>query len=194
MFLTNGTDKKGIRLQCSAFRQSGTCDDGRRVYLDVIEAKALDGLRHHLAHPGLINEFVDACNAERKRLKKEANQDRGRIERRLGGIEREIKRAVNAITEEGVPAGPLAPRMRELETERTSLADRLDAAKEANDVIARHPKALDRYKDSVMRLAKNLERRRARRATDDPRTRDGRHRVRQPSPTGQHRSQCERGR
>jgi site-specific DNA recombinase len=46
--------------------------------------------------------------------------------------------------------------MRELEAERTSLADRLDAAKEANDVIALHPKALDRYKGSVMRLAKTL--------------------------------------
>jgi site-specific DNA recombinase len=153
---SNGTDKKGIRLQCSAFRESGTCDNGRRVYLDVIETKALDGLRQHLAHPKVITEFVDAYNAERKRLKKEANQDRGRIERRLGEIEREIKRAVDAITKEGVPAGPLAPRMRELEAERSSLADRLDAAKEANDVIALHPKALDRYKGAVMRLAKTL--------------------------------------
>jgi site-specific DNA recombinase len=37
---SNGTDKKGIRLQCSAFRESGTCDNGRRVYLDLIETKA----------------------------------------------------------------------------------------------------------------------------------------------------------
>jgi hypothetical protein len=57
----------------------------------------------------VITEFVDAYNAERKRLKKEANQDRGRIERRLGEIEREIKRAVDAITKEGVPAGAISP-------------------------------------------------------------------------------------
>ena len=68
---SNGTDKKGVRLQCSAFRESGTCDNGRRVYLDCVETKALDGLRHHLAHPETITEFVDAYNAERKRLKKE---------------------------------------------------------------------------------------------------------------------------
>jgi site-specific DNA recombinase len=102
---SNGTDKKGTRLQCSAFRESGTCDNGRRVYLDVIETKAPDGLRHHLAHPEVITEFVDTYSAKRKRLKKEANRERSRIERRLGEIEREIRRAVDAITKEGVPAG-----------------------------------------------------------------------------------------
>jgi site-specific DNA recombinase len=64
---SNGSDRKGVRLQCSSFKESGSCSNSRRVYLDDVEALAIRGLRQH---PEVINEFVDAYNAERKRLKK----------------------------------------------------------------------------------------------------------------------------
>jgi site-specific DNA recombinase len=92
-----GSDAKGLRLQCSTYRESGSCSNGRRVYLEDIEALAIKGLRLHLAHPEVINEFVDTYNAERKQLKKEANQERTRLDRRLGEVEREIKRIVDFI-------------------------------------------------------------------------------------------------
>jgi hypothetical protein len=76
-----------VRLQCSNYKESGSCKNSRRVYLDDIEALALKGLRQHLVHPEVITEFVDAYNTERKRLKKEANAERARIERRIGEIE-----------------------------------------------------------------------------------------------------------
>ncbi|WP_247417436.1 recombinase family protein [Bradyrhizobium sp. 159] len=152
-----GSDRKGLRLQCSAYRESGSCNNSRRIYLDDIEALAIKGLRQHLDRPEAITEFVDVYNAERKRLKKEANAEHARIERRLGEIDREIRRAIDAITKEEVPPGPLAPRMRELEAERTVLAGRLKEAKEVDDVIALHPKALDRYKRAVLELADHFK-------------------------------------
>ncbi len=63
-----------------------------------------------LAHPELIGEFVDAYNSERKRLKKEASTERNWIERRLGEIEREIKRIVDFIVK-GMATDALIPRM-----------------------------------------------------------------------------------
>jgi site-specific DNA recombinase len=81
---SNGADRMGIRIQCSTYKESGSCINGRRVYLDDIEALAIKGLRRHLAHPEVITEFVDAYNAERKPLKKEAGTERTRVERRLG--------------------------------------------------------------------------------------------------------------
>ena len=72
---SNGTDRKGARIQCSTYKESGSCTNSRRVYLDDIEALAIKGLRQHLAHPEAITEFIDAYNAERKRLKKEANAE-----------------------------------------------------------------------------------------------------------------------
>src|SRR5437879_13398945 len=59
-----GSDAKGLRLQCSTHRESGSCGNGRRVYLDDIEALAIKGLRQHLMHPEVITEFVYAYNAE----------------------------------------------------------------------------------------------------------------------------------
>jgi site-specific DNA recombinase len=108
---------------------------------DDIEALAIK-LRQDLVHPEVITEFVDAYNAERKRLEKEASTERSRIERRLGEIEREIKRIVDFIVK-GTATDALIPRMNELEAEKT-LAARIEEAKETDNVIALHPKALDR--------------------------------------------------
>src|SRR6516164_2292154 len=85
------------RIICSAHRENGSCGNRRRTYLDIVEAKVSGGLRHHLAHPALINEFVRAYNDERKRLAKEASSERHALERRLGAIEREIANLVDAI-------------------------------------------------------------------------------------------------
>jgi site-specific DNA recombinase len=154
---SNGADRKGVRIQCSTYKESGSCTNSRRVYLDDIEALAIKGLRQHLAHPEVITEFVDAYNAERKRLKKEASVERTRIERRLGEIEREIKRIVDFIVK-GMATDALIPRMNELEAERKTLAARLEEAKEADNVIALHPQALTRYKRAVVELADELKR------------------------------------
>jgi site-specific DNA recombinase len=48
--------------------------------------------------------------------------------------------------------------MNELEAERTALAVRLEDAKETDNVIALHPKALDRYKRAVRELADEFKR------------------------------------
>jgi site-specific DNA recombinase len=154
---SNGADRKGVRIQCSTYKESGSCSKGRRVYLDNVEALAIKGLREHLAHPELITAYVDAYNEERKRLKKEASVERTRIDRRLGEIERETKRIVDFIVK-GMATDALIPRMNELEAERRMLATRLEEVKEGDSVIALHPKALDRYKRAVRELADEFKR------------------------------------
>ncbi|XLS12545.1 recombinase family protein (plasmid) [Bradyrhizobium sp. RDM4] len=126
-----GGDRKGLRLQCSAHRESGSCNNGRRIYLDDIEALEIKGLRQHLAHPEAIAEFVDVYNAERKRLKKEASTERARLERRLGEIEREMKRIVDSIVVTGMPPEQFVARMQELEAEKTKVIAGLEIANEA---------------------------------------------------------------
>lgn len=152
-----GTDKKGLRIQCSAHREAGTCGNGRRIYIEEIETRVLDGLKKELTHPAVIAAYVDEYNAERKRLKRDAGNERSRIERRLGEIERETKRIVDSIAK-GMPAEMIAPRARELEAERIDLAGRLEKAKEADNVVTLHPEALVRYKAAVGELAKELAR------------------------------------
>jgi site-specific DNA recombinase len=155
---SNGTDRRGVRIQCSAYKESGSCGNGRRVYLDDIEALAITGLRQHLAHPAMITEFVDAYNAERKRLKKEASTERARLERRLGEIAREMKRIVDSIVITGMPPEQFVARMQELEAEKAKVVAGLESAKESDNIIALHPRALDRYKRAVVELADELKR------------------------------------
>jgi hypothetical protein len=50
----------------------------------------------------VITEFVDTYNAERKRLKRAATDQRVTCERRLGEIDRELNRVVDA-TAKGMP-------------------------------------------------------------------------------------------
>jgi site-specific DNA recombinase len=154
---SNGADRKGVRLQCTTYKESGSCSNSRRVYLDGIEALAIKGLRQHLTHPEVITEFLDTYNAARKRLKKEASTERNWIDRRLGEIEREIKRIVDFIVK-GMATDALIPRMNELEAERKTLAARLETAKEADNVITFHPKAIERYKRAIVDLADELKR------------------------------------
>ncbi|MBR0792166.1 recombinase family protein [Bradyrhizobium manausense] len=153
-----GRDRKGARLQCSAYRESGSCENSRRVYLDDIEALAVKGLCQHLAHPAMITEYVDVYNAERMRLKKEATTERARLERRLGEIGREMKRIVDCIVVAGMPPEQFVTRMQELEAEKTKVMAGLESAKGSDNVVALHPKALDRYKRAVMELADELKR------------------------------------
>lgn len=153
-----GSDRKGLRLQCSAHRESGSCDNSRRIYIDDVEALAIKGLRQHLAHPEVIAEFVDAYNVERKRLKKEAIAERARLERRLGEIAREMKRIVDCIVITGMPPEQFVARLQELEAEKAKVIAGLESAKESDNIIALHPKALDRYKRAVVELADEMKR------------------------------------
>lgn len=75
-----GAQRKGKphRMQCSAFRESGVCSNGRKVSRAAIESLVFEGLREELANPEAIAEYVRTYNAERRRLAKESGDSAGR--------------------------------------------------------------------------------------------------------------------
>jgi site-specific DNA recombinase len=148
--------KNGGRVQCSAFKEKGTCKNGRRVPVAKIESLVLTGLRENLTNPAAIAAFVDTYNEERQRLRKQATKDRSRMERRTGEINRELDRLVDAIAKSTLPLDIIAPRMNELKGERDQIAGELREMAESPDVIALHPTALKRYKRAVVDLAEAL--------------------------------------
>jgi site-specific DNA recombinase len=146
------------RLQCSNFRESGVCNNGRRVKRDEVERLALDGLRRELAHPACLAEYVAVYNEERKRLARGAGNERAKLDRRAGEIGRELNRAIDAIVKAGVDPATLAGRIKELEQERESIAGKLAAIATARNVITLHPAAMERYRADLDRLAEMLPR------------------------------------
>lgn len=153
-----GHHKETARLQCSAYRESRTCTNGRRVKRDDVERMVLAGLQTELTEPAYIVEFVKVYNEERARLARSATKDRGRLENRLGEIGRELERAIDAIVKFGIDPATLAARMRELEIERGEITATLEAATGQTNIVSLHPGAIEQYRSDIARLAEILPR------------------------------------
>jgi site-specific DNA recombinase len=150
---SNGKDPWGrIRIRCSAATESGTCRDPKTFYLDSVEAAVLNGLTAEMRHPDVIAEYVRTYREERKRLAAEADQKRIRFERRLGELNREIDRLVDAIAKGHGDPAVLGPRSTTLHEERQKISTDLASASPATDVVALHPAMLARYKEQLTRL------------------------------------------
>jgi site-specific DNA recombinase len=146
------------RLQCSRFKESGSCTNGRRIKRDDVERLTLSGLRRELAQPVYLAEYVNTYNEERRRLARDAGSQRSKLERRKGEIERELRRAIDAIIKVGIDPHTVAGDIKRLETERADIDHKLAEIESADNVIALHPAALERYRADLDRLAALLPR------------------------------------
>ncbi|HEX9472090.1 MAG TPA: hypothetical protein VF957_21415 [Bradyrhizobium sp.] len=137
---TNGKDNSGrIRLRCSAATESGSCQDAKTFYLKTVESAVLAGLENEMRHPQVIAEYVRTYHEERKRLSAKANAKRAHLELRLGELNREIDRLVDAIAKgHGNPA-VLGPRSSVLNEERKQVATELNLEPAVNDTISLAP-------------------------------------------------------
>jgi site-specific DNA recombinase len=153
---------RGYRFSmCTRARESGSCSNARRIFLHTIERAVIDGLREHLAHPELIGAAVRAYHAEMQRLEREANSTRAGDQRRLTDLQRSLDRMVEAIAGGEATGATLGRKIAEAEAEVELIQARL-AAGPAPDVVALHPKAVDRYLTALDSLAEGI------RALDDP--------------------------
>lgn len=98
---------------------------------DDVERLTLGRLSTELAEPVHLIEYVKAYNEERKRLARDAGNERGKIERRKGEIDRELNRASDAIMKRGVDPAALAPSMNRLKAERDEIDGKLAAIERA---------------------------------------------------------------
>jgi site-specific DNA recombinase len=143
------------QLQCSRFLESGTCVNGRKVKRDDVERLTLSGLRRELAQPVYLAEYVNTYNEERRRLARDAGSQRSKLERRKGEIERELRRA---IIKAGIDPTTVAGDIKRLEAERADIDHKIAEIDLADNVIALHPAALERYRADLDRLAALLPR------------------------------------
>jgi len=150
---TNGKDKsERIRIRCSAATESGTCRDAKTFYLHTVESAVLAGLEAEMRHPSVIAEYVRTYLEERKRLSARANAKRANLETRLGELNREIDRLVDAIAKgQGDPA-VLGPRSTVLNEERKQIANELRVEPASNEIVALHPAILARYERQLATL------------------------------------------
>jgi len=98
-----------------------------------------------MQHPGVIAEYVRTFHDERKRLPARTNAKRVQLELRLGDLNREIDRLVDATARGRGDPAVLGPRSSVLDEERKQVARELNDEPVVGDVISLHPAVLARY-------------------------------------------------
>ena len=147
-----GRDKGRVRIVCSTHRESGSCDNGRRYYLDEIERTVLGGLRAELTSPAALTRYVRAYRDEMSRLTATARRDRSRAEARLAEVDRELKRGVRLLLEGKVPAEAVGEELKALEREKADLSALIAQADQDAPVVTLHPQAVERYRADIEAL------------------------------------------
>ena len=139
---------------CATRRSKGTCSNDRRIRRAELERRVLDGLKHGLLAPELVEEFARAFQEEVNRLAAEKTQSRAQDEGRLEAVRRKIASLIRAI-EDGLYQPSMKARMAELEAEKAVLEERLASAPEPPK-IRLHPNLAGLYREKVAALEQAL--------------------------------------
>ena len=150
-------DHGRVRLQCTTMKESGTCAVRHAFYADGIERSAVDGLREHLRDRTLMDVYVRAYNAERKRLAAEASGSRGKIEARLAAAERAYDRAYQGYVRGFISEDEAAVTIPALRAERDGVRDELALCEAAPTVLRLHPNFVASYLDAIDQLEQEME-------------------------------------
>ncbi len=139
---------------CAAHRAKGTCDNDGRIRRNELERRVLDGLKHRLLAPELVEEFARTFHDEVNRLAAEQTQNRAQDESQLEAVRRKIASMIRAI-EDGLYQPSMKARMAELEAEKAALEERLASAPELPNVRL-HPNLAGMYRQKVAALEQAL--------------------------------------
>ena len=142
------------RYGCINHFRRGSCDNGRTIRRDAIEARALTGLTDKLVSPEAVSEAVRAYHEQKNRLNHERRAQAGAERQALGKIERAIKGIMAAI-EDGLYRPSMKARMSELEQQKADLEARLREA--PADIPDVNPNVAEVYRRNVIGLATALK-------------------------------------
>ncbi|MBZ9699526.1 MULTISPECIES: recombinase family protein [unclassified Mesorhizobium] len=148
-----GSDRSGRRIQCSTYRESRSCTNAARYYVEKLERLVVDSLRHQLASPELISEYVAAYRDERRKIEGEARRGRAQAQTKLAGVEDRIRRLISMVGKGLVSEDEVAAEIGPLRIEKTRWQGVLDAAGDDTNVVELHPPAIEKFRANLEELA-----------------------------------------
>jgi site-specific DNA recombinase len=105
-----------------------------------------------MRHPDVIAEYVRTYHQERKRLAADADAKRIQLERRLGDLNRQINRLVDAIAKGHGDPAVLGPQSTALDKERKQVIAAHQETPPSTDAVSLHPAMLARYEAQLICL------------------------------------------
>jgi site-specific DNA recombinase len=136
------------RIICTRTRESRTCDNRRRYYLDEIEHAVIGGLRDELGSREAITYFVRCYNEGRRRANGAGR--RSSIDAEIADIDRQLERAVAAVIAGRITNEEADAHLPMLRRRRVELAAEL--ATIGAPVVMLRPAAVDSYLRDLDRL------------------------------------------
>ncbi len=139
------------RYGCATRRSQGTCDNGRVITRQRIEARVLHGLKDRLLVPELVAEFVRAYAEEMSVVQRAAMSQRSRLEAELTEVERRLNGVLKAI-EDGAWSDTVRRRLEELDARKVAIKLDIDVLGVRPPPIQLHPNAAEIYRAKVAEL------------------------------------------
>lgn len=148
-----GPDRAGMRIQCSTFRESGSCGNKRRYYLERIETQVMDSLRRQFADTSIIEAYVGAYQEEQKRLRSTALRDRANAASAMQKAKDEITEIIRKMSKGLVEDDETVALLTPLRQERDRNKAILESVEEPMNIIELQPKAVKRFRENIESLA-----------------------------------------
>ena len=123
----------------------GSCDNRRSLRRGQLEGRVLASLRRDLMAPEAVEGFIEAFNAEWKRLEREANVGTEAARRELTTAERKLQNLVGAIAD-GLRHASVRQQLDQLEARCTELQAQIGAPAPARPVFPPNIAALYRQR------------------------------------------------
>lgn len=138
------------RLGCAATRNSGTCTNRKTIKRTDVETRVLSGLKDHLLHPDMIQEFIAEFQRESQKERLASLAEQSQADRQLDRVVKEIDNSVTAISQ-GMFHASIKAKMDKLEAKRAMLLARL-ATQPQPEPVAINPGLAEIYARKVSDL------------------------------------------
>ncbi|MGO7157141.1 recombinase family protein [Rhizobium leguminosarum] len=152
-----GADRSGPRVICSTHKESGSCANNARYYIEKIERDVIDRLREMFADTSIIDAYVEEYKAESKRIAAERRNSRGERERALADVQGRIARLIDQVSRGTIDEDDVAMMLPTLKAERERLKSNLASGEALSNVIELKPKAVLKFREDVESLAEILK-------------------------------------
>lgn len=142
-----------VRVRCSTWKESRSCDNSRRYRIDVIERAVIGRLQEQLADPAYLDAYLTTYREERMAATRSAARGLAETERNLSRVAARLDRLTDSLLDGVVDRADYAARAPALREEKRALEARLAEARAAAPVVELHPGAIDNFRRTIASLA-----------------------------------------
>jgi DNA invertase Pin-like site-specific DNA recombinase len=152
----SGTDDGRRRVRCSRAKESGSCSNRTRFYLDTIERTVIENLASVFRDEDVLAEYIRIYREEWRARTQAAVRNRDALARELADVKGQIDRMVRLYARGMIDEARAERELLELRGREIDLSTELSRAESAVPVIELHAEAVEEFRSLIDDLANRL--------------------------------------